>query len=135
PFVHAATLTDGRTPLCCVAQSSSGVNLNQDTLGEYWNSNYVRSIRRKMLSGKKVADCSRCYEEEESGCRSHRIIENKAWEEKMGASALESLLSGVEDEGDASSTLLSVDLRLGNTCNLQCIMCQPKESSKWKGSA
>ena len=28
-----------------------------------------------------------------------------------------------------------IDLRLGNTCNMQCVMCQPRESSRWLPTA
>jgi MoaA/NifB/PqqE/SkfB family radical SAM enzyme len=27
--------------------------------------------------------------------------------------------------------VLSLDLRLGNKCNLQCVMCYPGESNQW----
>lgn len=134
PFIHAATLTDGQTPLCCVSESSSSVSLNQSTLKDHWNSEYIRSVRKDMLSGKKVTDCRRCYEEEKSGCRSHRLIENKAWEEKLGPQHIDSILEEVSTDGMIPTGIITVDLRLGNTCNLQCIMCQPRESSKWKAA-
>jgi MoaA/NifB/PqqE/SkfB family radical SAM enzyme len=96
PWVHAATLTDGNVQLCCVAGRGSGVNLNEQTLSEYWNSEHVRDARRRMLAGRKVKACQRCY---------------------------------------LTAPLQSIDLRLGNTCNMQCVMCQPRESSRWLPTA
>jgi pyruvate-formate lyase-activating enzyme len=134
PWIHAASLTDGSTQLCCVAEGVSGVNLNQNTIQDYWNSGYLKQVRTTMLKGEKVPACRRCYEEESNGYRSHRIIENKAWNDKLGFEFIEELVSQTLVDGTLNSEVMSLDLRLGNTCNLQCIMCQPRESSKWSGS-
>lgn len=134
PWVHAATLTDGSTQLCCVAEKVSEHNLNNETISKYWNSSYIATVRKNMLAGKTVDACRRCYEEEKNGYRSHRLIENKAWHDKIG---FEDINSIVEDskKANANIKLQSIDLRLGNTCNLECIMCQPRESSKWVSSS
>ncbi len=135
PFIHAATLTDGQLPLCCVSeQVGSGVNLNSQTLGDHWNSDHMKGVRRKMLTGERVNECRRCYEEEGNGYRSHRVIENKAWQNKLGESVINDLIQRVDVDGNTEQGIIAVDLRLGNTCNLQCVMCQPRESSKWKGA-
>ncbi len=134
PFIHSATLTDGQMPLCCVSEETSGVNLNQQTVSEHWNSRYLKNIRQKMLQGNGVKECRRCYEEEKNGYRSHRVIENKAWREKLGDSTIEEIVNRVDKSGETSHGVIAIDLRLGNTCNLQCVMCQPRESSKWKGA-
>ena len=135
PFIHAATLTDGEMPLCCVAERSSGVNLNDKTLGDFWDSNYLKKTRSKLLNDKPVKDCRRCYEEDKNGYRSHRVIENKAWLDKLGEKRLNEILANVDASGNTTEGVIAIDLRLGNTCNLQCIMCQPRESSKWNGAA
>ncbi|MCB0378542.1 MAG: twitch domain-containing radical SAM protein [Bdellovibrionales bacterium] len=135
PFMHAATLTDGETPLCCVAEGGSGVNLNQKTLADYWNSPYLKKVRKKMMEGQPIKECRRCYEEEKNGYRSHRVIEHGAWKDKVGSEYLSKLIAKMDPEGAMPEGILSVDLRLGNTCNLQCVMCQPRDSSKWKGLA
>ena len=64
PWIHAATLTDGSTQLCCVAEKSSTVNLNQSSIQDYWNNSYIKEARKKMLEGEIVSACRRCYEEE-----------------------------------------------------------------------
>jgi pyruvate-formate lyase-activating enzyme len=129
--VHAATLTDGSVQLCCVSKADSGFNLNQHTLEDYWNSDYMKTTRQKMLAGEKVTACMRCYEEEKNGYRSHRVVENEVWERKLGETRINDLVLSTQPNGQLDKGLLSIDLRLGNTCNLQCIMCQPRESSRW----
>ena len=83
------------------------------------------------MIGEKVSACSRCYEEEKNGCRSHRVVENKAWRKKLGQETLDSIVAQTEVSGYLGANIIAIDLRLGNTCNLQCVMCQPRESSKW----
>jgi MoaA/NifB/PqqE/SkfB family radical SAM enzyme len=131
PWVHAATLTDGSVQLCCVSGGGSGVNLNEHTLADYWNSEYVRDARRRMLAGQKVNVCRKCYREEAYGRRSHRMVENDTWLRRLGEGTISELVDGTAAEGGLDAPLRYVDLRLGNTCNMQCVMCKPRESSRW----
>jgi MoaA/NifB/PqqE/SkfB family radical SAM enzyme len=135
PWIHAATLTNGNVQLCCVSGGGSGVNLNEQTLADYWNSEYVRDARRRMLKGKEVEACKRCYREEAHGLKSHRIVENEAWQRKLGPNAIQQLIDKTSSNGSVDAELQYVDLRLGNTCNLRCIMCSPRESSRWLSTA
>jgi hypothetical protein len=135
PWVHAATLPDGNVQLCCVSDGGSGVNLNEQTLANYWNSEYVKDARRRMLAGQEVKACQICYREEANGYKSHRIVENKVWHKRCGEEAIRQLISRTAADGTLDDALQYVDLRLGNTCNMQCIMCQPRESSRWLPAA
>jgi len=135
PWLHAATLPDGTVQLCCVSSEGSGINVNTQTLADYWHSDYVKDVRRRMLDGQKVAACRNCYAEEANGCRSHRLVENRVWSERLGATAVDELLGQTGSDGALDAPLQYIDLRLGNTCNLQCVMCQPRESSRWLPAA
>lgn len=59
-------------------------------------------------------DCQQCYELEQSGGISKRIREIEIWKDSYKPNELQSL-----------------DLKMGNTCNLQCAICGPNASSKW----
>ncbi len=131
PWIHAASLTDGSTQLCCVAEEVSKVNLNHGTLKDYWKSDYIKDARKNMLAGKKVSACRRCYEEEGNEYRSHRLMENKNWHDMLGTAEINDIVGATATDGSLDRDMIAIDLRLGNTCNLQCIMCQPRESSKW----
>ena len=91
PWVHAATLTDGSVRLCCVAGGGSGINLNEQTLADYWNSEYVKDARRRMLAGEQVKACEHCYREEAHGYKSHRLVENEVWQKRCGADGIQDL--------------------------------------------
>lgn len=130
PFIHAATNTKGDAMLCCVSQYNSNINLNNKLLSDYWNSDYLKKIRLSMLKNEKIKECERCYKDEEAGYRSHRINENTLWKINLG-NEYDEIINEVLSDGTSLSSIYSLDLRLGNTCNLACIMCKPEESSKW----
>ena len=135
PWTHMATWTDGRALLCCVAQPSEH-NLNfNDNISEIWNSGYFRSARQALLKGEQHPACSYCWKEEAAGIRSHRQNENRIWLRELGREHVENLISKTDENGYLSEDLITFDFRLGNTCNLQCVMCRPRDSSKWVNDA
>ena len=72
PWVHLAVYPEGEVKLCCISRSSihtggDPLSLNEHALDEIWNSPYMRGVRRDMLAGKHVADCSACYVAEKTG--------------------------------------------------------------------
>lgn len=135
PFTHLATYTDGSAILCCVAKNEYKLNLNKETLQSAWNSEYLRETRLKMLRGEPVSACAHCYAEEKNGYRSHRITENRAWKDRFGRDFILDRLHHVQKDGTLEDNIVAIDLRLGNTCNLQCVMCRPQDSSKWTALA
>jgi organic radical activating enzyme len=141
PWIHMATFTNGTPLLCCVANpplAEEELNLNYETIKEIWNSPHWKRARKAMIAGKKVPACSHCYKEEDAGIRSHRMNENNLWcrtlgdgDHKKGKAYLKKLIKKTKKDGTLNEDLITLDLRLGNTCNLQCTMCRPVDSSKW----
>jgi hypothetical protein len=83
------------------------------------------------MKGERLSQCSSCWKEEDSGIRSHRQIENFMWEKKFGLEHLEELVNKTHEDGTVDHKPMTLDLRLSNLCNLQCVMCRPRDSSKW----
>jgi len=134
PWIHCATQTDGSVQLCCVAKPIEELNLNNLTWSEVWNSDEYKEVRLKMLADEPVEYCINCYKEESSGITSHRQNENTVWSNQWSPvqiHELRKIVGDTKEDGGLDSGIVSVDFRLGNTCNLQCIMCRPHDSSKW----
>jgi MoaA/NifB/PqqE/SkfB family radical SAM enzyme len=134
PWIHMATYTDGRALLCCVAKASDQ-KLIEKNVSEIWNSDEWKRARRHLLEGKKIPQCSYCWKEEAAGIRSHRFNQNYIWYKELGEEYIRDLISKTEPNGRLTEDLITFDFRLGNTCNLQCVMCRPKDSSRWLGDA
>lgn len=131
PWVHAATFTDGTGLLCCIAKAEPGLNLNDMSLGELRNSDHFKDARLKMMNGERPAACSHCWKEEDAGIKSHRQHELGVWKEDIGWDTIKKLVDDTHEDGTIDNDVYHVDFRLGNTCNLACVMCRPTDSSKW----
>ena len=131
PWIHVATYNDGSALLCCVARNSGNLNLNNMTVDEVWNSDHFKQARVSMLKGEQVPACHSCYKEEEAGILSHRQAENISWSKELGIDMINQLVDETKEDGSVNHNFITLDMRLGNTCNLQCLMCRPNDSSKW----
>ena len=79
PFNHNYIHTNGKMRLCCTTIQDLPTDDNYTVfdarkhfIEDYWNSNRMREIRRKMIAGEKIRDCERCYKQEEQGVDSLR---------------------------------------------------------------
>jgi len=146
PWIHLATRPNGDARLCCVTNASgaatgdhtvglvkkeNGVpaNFGRETPLEAFNNQYMRSVRLTMLEGKIPASCTKCFEEESNGVVSKRIWEMYEW--NRDGLDFKKLISDTSTLGVVPPVIRYLDLRLGHTCNLKCVMCSPHDSSRW----
>lgn len=107
------------------------LNLNKTTFSKAFHSPYWNEVRKQMIKGGKPEHCNRCWVEEKNGYRSHRVTEIDVWERHLGRERLLEMVSQTKSDGSVDFSPVSLDLRMGNTCNLQCVMCRPHDSIKW----
>jgi uncharacterized Fe-S cluster-containing radical SAM superfamily protein len=145
PWIHFATRPNGDMRLCCNANSSGAgtdheiglvknetgrpANFGRETPMSAWNNEYMKDVRLTMLEGNIPASCAKCHKEEFNGVASKRIWETGTWVED--GIDLPELINQTEEDGTVPERLVYLDLRLGHTCNLKCIMCSPHDSSMW----
>lgn len=146
PWIHIATRPNGDARLCCgsnASQASNGVmdaglvkkengipaNFGKETLESAWNNSYMKTVRTTMLEGNIPSSCSKCFEEESKGIVSKRIWETYTWNED--GLDLSELVKDTDKDGTVPPVIRYLDLRLGHTCNLKCVMCTPHDSSRW----
>jgi hypothetical protein len=91
------------------------------------NSAEYRAMRRLMLQGQVPAGCRKCVKEEEAGMVSKRLHSQYLLpSRRFGRAETEWV------DGDQVRTL---EVSLGNACNLRCVMCNPERSSAWNREA
>jgi pyruvate-formate lyase-activating enzyme len=145
PWIHFATRPNGDMRLCCNSNSSGAgtdheiglvknetgrpANFGRETPMSAWNNDYMRSVRTTMLEGNIPASCKKCFDEESKNVVSKRMWETGTWIEE--GIDIEDLIEQTTAEGTVPEQLVYLDLRLGHTCNLKCIMCSPHDSSQW----
>ena len=85
---------------------------------------------RQCLKGEIPASCKACFDEESQGMLSKRVWETATWMKDEGVD-IEELIAQTNEDGTVPDKLQYLDLRLGHTCNIKCVMCSPHDSSKW----
>jgi MoaA/NifB/PqqE/SkfB family radical SAM enzyme len=136
PFFNINSNTDGSVKLCCNIRENLHIkknngedfNLGKDSIEEIWNSDYINEVRRKMMFGEKVNECNDCYRHEQLSDSSSRTQSNKQYIDDIKIH--QAVNSYLIKKSVPLSNLKSLELRLGNTCNLSCNSCWGYSSSK-----
>ena len=117
PFSQISTENDGSYRLCChsnlTVQNDDGsiAYLQDSPVSEVWNNKFYTSIRSQMNNGERPSACDTCYKLEDKGQVSYRERYNR--------------------QLTNTNTLMpsNIELKVGNLCNLKCVMCYPGASS------
>ena len=120
-FLQLCTTTRGDHALCCQAQDQ--INSTQDWR-EWWHSAELNQRRRQLLAGEWPAECQGCAAAEQSGRGSLRESYVRNYPQAQVQAAVEQWQS----TGSAPDPV-SLDLAVGNICNLRCRQCRPEWSS------
>ena len=145
PWIHLATRPNGDVRVCCTANASGAgvvdskesglvtqdghiMNLRDYSIEEIWNSSQMKATRLQMMNDEIPASCTKCFEEESNGITSKRQWETMVWKERLD---IDSIVATTEQDGSLPVSIPYFDLRLGNLCQLKCIMCSPHDSSSW----
>ena len=140
PWTHLAVKNNGTLRMCSHSQSGGNKNtvlikdgqeLNIEDLDtiDVMNSDNLKQVRRDILNDVWPEQCRRCNVESAAGHRSRNeweAIRHKdtfTYEQAVATTADDGTIHDVE--------IQSYDLRLGNPCNLRCVMCFPGEATKW----
>lgn len=132
PFTHLSTSPQGGLRPCCFSseniikdENEVPFNLGENSLSSIWNSKHYNQLRKDFIEGKKPRECSYCFDEESMGKKSKRIKENEKEKD-----FIEVLVNEFQENGGRLDSLpKTIDLRLGNLCNLKCLSCNPLFSS------
>lgn len=115
-YTGIATLPSGGVYPCCRMTKNS---LYRGDISEYKDSDYYNNLVSTIESGEFPKECIRCKKEEDSGITSKRIRSNAEFSSTQEIKFLR-----------FSDQMHRVDIRLSNLCNLGCVMCNPRDSSK-----
>lgn len=130
PFVNLNSNTEGSVKLCCSINenlhvkdsNNSELNFGTHSVEEIWNSEYMQDVRNKMLNGERPDACNVCWRLEDMGIQSSR---QSAWAEFKHTKYDMNLIKTVNPPLPSS-----LELRLGNFCNLRCNSCWSLSSDR-----
>lgn len=145
PFTMLYSMNNGDYRACCHSEPGLPIdsdltvpaNFFNDTFEEVWNNNYFKQLRLDLINGVKNKTCATCWKMEDNSEYSFRnkYNLNEKREEVIQFYTKEAL----ENNGAISWTPQSIQIKMGNLCNLKCIMCNQASSNliqdeivKWK---
>lgn len=95
-------------------------NINQYTLQQYQNSDFLHSVKQQFRKGTWPKGCEQCQIEEQNNIQSKRQLDLIRWQEHYAEYNID------------SANFITASIAFGNTCNLSCITCHPRNSSRWR---
>jgi len=96
------------------------------TLDEHWNSDHMRSVRRRMMAGETLPECDVC---------NNQLLNTdvyRSYFNRMFGDRYESAMQATDATGFTTVKPISWDYRFSNLCNFKCRMCGDMLSSAWE---
>jgi hypothetical protein len=96
------------------------------TLEQHWNSDHMRSVRRRMMAGETLPECAVCNQQL-LNTDVYRSYFNSMFGHKK-----QEALDKTDATGHTVMTPVSWDYRFSNLCNFKCRTCGDMLSSSWE---
>jgi len=108
---------DGSIEPCCQYKRDIRIDPIKFTEFDKYQNTVQRYLHQDAAAGVSHPGCKKCWAEESAGWKSLRQSFNEWY------------LPDASSEISTDNPIYDVELRLGNFCNLKCIMCNPHASS------
>lgn len=121
PWINLFLDTAGIANPCCIYQAADKqLNINTQSFNEITGSQKMKDLRVQLLDGKKPTECQQCWNEEANGKTSKRLRDNYVFKQEIGK---------IDWNQTDTVPVRALDIKLGNTCNLACMICSPDQST------
>jgi hypothetical protein len=138
PWVHTYLSPQTERRMCCASRepaqnfeqyidTSAGTGKYIPvTLEQHWNSDHMRSVRRRMMAGETLPECEVCNDQ---------LLNTSVYRtyfDHLFAHKLPEVFSNTADDGSTTMEPVSWDYRFSNLCNFKCRTCGDMLSSSWE---
>ena len=96
------------------------------TLEQHWNSDHMKSVRRRMLAGEILPECDVCN----SKLLNTDVYRSYFWQ--LFQHKYEEAVASTDATGHTTMQPVSWDYRFSNLCNFKCRTCGDMLSSSWE---
>jgi hypothetical protein len=96
------------------------------TLEEHWNSEHMKSVRRRMMAGEVLPECEVCNEK----LLNTDVYRSYFW--GLFNYKYTEAMNNTREDGFTTMKPVSWDYRFTNLCNFKCRMCGDMLSSAWE---
>lgn len=138
PWTHTYLSPQTERRMCCASRepaqnfeqyidTSSGTGKYIPlTLEDHWNSDHMRSVRRRMIAGETLPECEVCND---------RLLNTSVYRSyfnQLFGHKYDDAIAQTDETGFTSMKPVSWDYRFSNLCNFKCRMCGDMLSSSWE---
>lgn len=138
PWVHTYLSPQTERRMCCASREPAQ-NFEQYidtkagtgkyipiTLEAHWNSEHMKSVRRRMMAGETLSECEVCNDK-----LLNTSVYRSYFDSMFGHKYLQ-VLENTNEDGTTTLRPVSWDYRFSNLCNFKCRMCGDMLSSAWE---
>jgi hypothetical protein len=96
------------------------------TLEQHWNSDHMRSVRRRMLAGEVLPECEVC---------NNKLLNTSVYRDyflHLFGHKIDEIYQSTDQDGSTTMLPVSWDYRFSNLCNFKCRTCGDMLSSSWE---
>ena len=138
PWVHTYLSPQTERRMCCASRepaqnfrqyidtSSGSGKYIPITLEEHWNSEHMKSVRRRMMAGETLPECEVCND------KLLNTAVYRSYFDSLFGHKYEYVLENTDPDGSTRVQPVSWDYRFSNLCNFKCRMCGDMLSSSWE---
>ena len=138
PWVHTYLSPQTERRMCCASRepaqnfeqyidTSAGTGRYIPvTLEQHWNSEHMRSVRRRMMAGETLPECEVCND---------KLLNTNVYRtyfDHLFKHKLEEVYATTDTDGSTTMVPVSWDYRFSNLCNFKCRTCGDMLSSAWE---
>ncbi len=138
PWVHTYLSPQTERRMCCASREPAQ-NFEQYidteagtghyiplTLEQHWNSEHMKSVRRRMMAGETLPECEVCND---------RLLNTSVYRtyfDHLFGHKLQQVYDNTLPDGSTTMVPVSWDYRFSNLCNFKCRTCGDMLSSAWE---
>jgi len=126
PWMHLNTTPVGNLEPCCIWKANPNDKKYHYTEFDQWiNSAMLKTVRKNLHEGTAVPECRNCYLLEQANGSSMRLRYNTVFANYKNYNEFDT----VNWTANAAD-FVALELKLGNLCDLKCVMCSGENSSQ-----
>ena len=138
PWTHTYLSPQTERRMCCASRepaqnfqqyidTDAGTgNYIPITLEQHWNSDHMRSVRRRMMAGETLPECAVCDQQ----LLNTDVYRDYFWH--LLQHHYDRIWETTDAAGATTMQPVSWDYRFSNLCNFKCRMCGDMLSSSWE---
>jgi len=138
PWVHTYLSPQTERRMCCASRepaqnfkqyidtSAGSGKYIPITLEQHWNSEHMKSVRKRMMVGETLPECEVCND---------KLLNTdiyRSYFDSMFGHKYSSIWDTTDASGHTTMRPVSWDYRFSNLCNFKCRMCGDMLSSAWE---